>query len=199
PIRLRRLDHGEGHPVLHAARGVLGLQLQQDARTARRPDLAQGQERGIADPMKDVGVQFVANGGHCAHVSVSMHLQTMYIHRSMSNPNQPRKTLQDDARALIEACAGWNSRLAARRITQFLDRELAGCGLSAAQLGLMAQIAAASDDTLGALARRSGLDQSTLSRNLRTLEGAGLIEIAFVESDLRRRAVWLTETGARRL
>ena len=117
----------------------------------------------------------------------------------MNKPNQPRKTLRDDARAMVEACAGWNSRLAARRITQFLDRELAGCGLSAAQLGLMAQVAAASDDTLGALARRTGLDQSTLSRNLRTLEGAGLIEVALVESDLRRRAVWLTETGARRL
>jgi DNA-binding MarR family transcriptional regulator len=68
-----------------------------------------------------------------------------------------------------------------------------------AQLGLMAEIAASSDDTLGALARRTGLDQSTLSRNLRTLEGEGLIEIAVVESDLRRRAVWLTESGARRL
>ena len=110
-----------------------------------------------------------------------------------------RKTLRTDARALVEGCAGWNSRLAARRISQFLDRELQETGLSAAQLGLMAQIAAAADDTLGALARSTGLEQSTLSRNLRTLEGQGLIEIAVVESDLRRRAVWLTETGARRL
>jgi DNA-binding MarR family transcriptional regulator len=76
---------------------------------------------------------------------------------------------------------------------------VADSGLSIAQLGLMAQIASATDDTLGALARRSGLEQSTLSRNLRTLEGEGLIEIAVVESDLRRRAVWLTEAGARRL
>jgi DNA-binding MarR family transcriptional regulator len=111
----------------------------------------------------------------------------------------PRKTLRTDARILVESCAGWNSRLAARRISQFLDRELEETGLSAAQLGLMAQIAAAADDTLGALARSTGLEQSTLSRNLRTLEGQGLIEIAVVESDLRRRAVWLTETGARRL
>ena len=110
-----------------------------------------------------------------------------------------RKTLRTDARALVESCAGWNSRLAARRISQFLDRELQETGLSAAQLGLMAQIAAAADDTLGALVRSTGLEQSTLSRNLRTLEGQGLIEIAVVESDLRRRAVWLTETGARRL
>jgi DNA-binding MarR family transcriptional regulator len=116
-----------------------------------------------------------------------------------STPKQPRKTLRTDARSLVQSCAGWNSRLAARRITQFLDRQLAGLGLTVAQLGLLAQIAALSDDTLGALAQRSGLDQSTLSRNLRTLEGEGLVEIAVVEADLRRRAVWLTETGARRL
>ena len=123
----------------------------------------------------------------------------MYIHISVTTPRQPRKTLRRDARALVAACAGWNSRLAARRISLFLDRELKGLGLSAAQLGLMAQIAVAVDDTLGALAERTGLEQSTLSRNLRTLERDGLIEIAVVESDQRRRAVWLTETGARRL
>jgi len=117
----------------------------------------------------------------------------------MSTLRQPRKTLRTDAGVLVAACAGWNSRLAARRITQFLDREMAGLGLSVAQLGLMAQIAVISDDTLGALAQRTGLDQSTLSRNLRTLEREGLIEIAVVETDLRRRAVWLTEAGARRL
>ena len=117
----------------------------------------------------------------------------------MTAPTQPRKTLRADARRLVAGCAGWNSRFAARRITQFLDHELSDTGLSAAQIGLMAQIAAAEDDTLGALARRSGLEQSTLSRNLRTLEGEGLIEIAVVETDLRRRAVWLTEAGARRL
>lgn len=123
----------------------------------------------------------------------------MYLHIPMSTPRQPQKTLRADARTLVETCAGWNSRLAARRITQFLDHELDGLRLTVAQLGLMAQIAATSDDTLGTLAQRSGLDQSTLSRNLRTLESDGLIEITVVETDLRRRAVWLTETGARRL
>ena len=46
------------------------------------------------------------------------------------------------------------------------------------QLGLLAHIAATSDDTLGALAQRTGHEQSTLSRNLRTLEDDGLVEIA---------------------
>jgi len=128
-----------------------------------------------------------------------MYLHILYMHTAMSPPRQPRKTLRTDARTLVETCAGWNSRLAARRITQFLDREMAESGLSVAQLGLMAQIAVIPDDTLGALAQRTGLEQSTLSRNLRTLESERLIEIAVVETDLRRRAVWLTEAGARRL
>lgn len=111
----------------------------------------------------------------------------------------PKKTLVTDARAAVEACAGWNARLAARRITQFLDKRMEPSGLSIAQFGLMAQVAAARDDTLGALALRTGLDQSTLSRNLRSLERDGLVEIAATGNDLRRRAVWLTERGATRL
>lgn len=110
-----------------------------------------------------------------------------------------RKTLVADAREVIHACAGMSIRLAARRITRFLEAQMHETDLSIAQFGLMAHIAAARDDTIGALAERSGLDQSTLSRNLRSLERAGLVEVTIVEKDLRRRAVWLTERGARRL
>jgi DNA-binding MarR family transcriptional regulator len=113
--------------------------------------------------------------------------------------NTVPKTLVGDARASVAACAGWASRLAARRITNFLEERMRGADLSLAQFGLMAQIAAAPDDTLGALAQRTGLDQSTLSRNLKGLEAAGLVEIAIAENDQRRRAVWLTEQGAHRL
>src|ERR1700678_2267718 len=114
-------------------------------------------------------------------------------------PQVPPKTLVSDARAAVGACACWASRLAARRITNFLEERMEGSGFSITQFGLMAQVAAAPDDTLGALALRTGLDQSTLSRNLRGLEAAGLVEIAISENDQRRRAVWLTEAGARRL
>ncbi|MGO4669046.1 MarR family winged helix-turn-helix transcriptional regulator [Bosea sp. 2YAB26] len=112
---------------------------------------------------------------------------------------QSQGSLRREARALVDACPAWNARLAARRISLFIDRDMAALGLTAAQAGLMAQIATIGDDTLGALAQRTGLEQSTLSRNLRTLEREGLIEIAVVEADLRRRAVWLTEAGVRRL
>ena len=117
----------------------------------------------------------------------------------MNQTMQPPKTLRSDALQAIEACAGWNSRLASRRITQFLEKRMAASGLTIAQFGLMAQIAAASEDTLGGLAERLGFDQSSLSRNLHALERDGLVEIAIVERDQRKRAVWLTENGARRL
>jgi DNA-binding MarR family transcriptional regulator len=109
------------------------------------------------------------------------------------------KRLVDDARDVAYVCAGLNIRMAERRITRFLEARMRAIDLTIAQFGLMTHVAAAGDDTIGALAERTGLDQSTLSRNLRSLERAGLVEITIVESDLRRRAVWLTEAGARRL
>nr|WP_052232645.1 MarR family winged helix-turn-helix transcriptional regulator [Methylobacterium sp. ZNC0032] len=102
-------------------------------------------------------------------------------------------------RALADGCAGLSLRQAARRVTLLHDEALRDSGLSLAQIGLMAQIATSADDRMAALAARAGLDPSTLSRNLRGLERDGLVEIASVEKDLRRRAVWLTEKGLGRL
>lgn len=100
---------------------------------------------------------------------------------------------------LAASCAGLAIRQAARRVTHFYEEALQDSGLSVAQLGLMAVIATNEDDRMVALAEQAGLDPSTLSRNLRGLEREGLVEIASVEKDLRRRAVWLTEEGLRRL
>ncbi len=109
------------------------------------------------------------------------------------------KTLVRDSRRVMDECAGLAAQKLARRVARFIDDRLAPAGLSFAQFGLMTCVAAATDDTIGKLAKDTDLDPSTLSRNLRTLERAGLVEITVVESDLRRRAVWLTEKGARRL
>src|SRR5687767_5713600 len=100
-----------------------------------------------------------------------MYLHMMYMHMTMAQRKQaPRKRLVADAREVLQDCAGLNVRAAARRITRFLEAEMAETGLSLAQFGLMTLIAAAREDTIGALAERSDLDQSTLSRNLRGLE-----------------------------
>jgi len=121
------------------------------------------------------------------------------MHRMPRSQKQPPiASLAADARKAIEGCAVWNARLAARRVTQFMAARMGESGLSVAQFGLLGQIAAAEDDTLGALAERMGLDPSTLTRNLQVLEREGLVEIAAGAADLRRRAVRLTEGGAER-
>lgn len=107
--------------------------------------------------------------------------------------------LREELQALAAGCAGLSLRQAARRVTLLHDEAFRDSGLSLAQVGLMALIATSADDRMAALAARAGLDPSTLSRNLRGLERDGLVEIASVEKDLRRRAVWLTESGLRRL
>lgn len=123
----------------------------------------------------------------------------MYIHIIVAMKPISSKTLRNDARHAIENCAGWSARVAARRITQFLENRIEDSGLTFVRFVLLAEIAAASDDSIGALANRMELDQSTLSRTLRTLEADGLIEIAVADADQRRKVVWLTEQGARRL
>jgi len=116
----------------------------------------------------------------------------------MTNARQ-LSALAGAARAALEVCSGWNSRLAARRIARFLERRMNGYGLTLAQFALLAEIAAVGEETVGGLSQRMDLDQSTLSRNLRALEAEGLATIAGVEGDLRRRAVRLTAEGADRL
>jgi len=110
-----------------------------------------------------------------------------------------RKSLVDDARAVLHAGIAMDLRLAERLVTRHVEARLRAVDLGVAEFALMLQIAAARDDTVTSLAQRLGLDQSTLSRNLRALAHRGLAEIVVAESDLRRRAVWLTEKGATRL
>lgn len=110
-----------------------------------------------------------------------------------------KKTLVSDTRLALQQGAAGKARLLARRLTRLEDLLLKDCALSSQQFQLLAEVAAARDDRIGALAKSLDLDPSTLSRNLQGLERLGLVEIAVVEGDLRRRAVWLTETGARRL
>jgi DNA-binding MarR family transcriptional regulator len=112
---------------------------------------------------------------------------------------RPKFTLRTDATEALASCPGWRARQEARRITAFMDARLASTGLSLAQFGLMSLIAANADDTIGGLAARGSFDPTTLSRNLDAMARKAWVEIVTVEKDRRRRAVWLTETGARLL
>lgn len=118
----------------------------------------------------------------------------------------PRKTasakkpdLTRRAREVGGSCIAFAARNLARRITQVYDGHLEPHGLTLPQFSMLNMIAGATDDTLAAIAASAGLDPSTLTRNLQGLQKLGWVEIAAVEKDARKRAVWLTESGARKL
>lgn len=116
----------------------------------------------------------------------------------MSNKKNTR-TLRADALDAAQHCAANQIRIAARQITRYFDAKMRRTGLRIEQFNLLTEIAVTNDDSLTGLAKATCLDKSTLSRNLKALEKDGLIEIATYGTGSRRRLVWLTEKGARKL
>ncbi len=90
-------------------------------------------------------------------------------------------------------------RRATRRVTQIYDAHMKPLGLRITQFAVLGQLAGApgevpSQISITALARRLGLDRSTLGRNLRPLLRAGLVAMEGGE-DRRAHTLALTEAG----
>ena len=119
--------------------------------------------------------------------------------KTATEKNSPQRDLTQRSREIARDCVGRAARSFARKVTQIYEAKLAPQGVTTSQFVLMNMIAGAKDDTLSALAADAGLDPSTMTRNLQGLEKLGLVEIAAVEKDQRKRVVWLTELGARKL
>lgn len=91
-----------------------------------------------------------------------------------------------------------NLRKTARAVTQFYDEVLDASGLRATQFTLLVAVALTEPPTMSRIARALVMDRSTLTRNLRPLEAAGLVETAGGK-DRRTRFVRLTPHGRDRL
>ena len=91
-------------------------------------------------------------------------------------------------------CTCAHIRMASRAVTQAYDSALQPSGLRATQFSVLAKLTVAGEATAGDLARRMGMDRTTLTRNLRPLERDGLIRIA-VGQDRRSRDLTLTGKG----
>lgn len=85
-------------------------------------------------------------------------------------------------------------RTASRKVTVLYDEALAPFGITLAQYGLMRRIADAVAISLTELGRRADLDRSTVGRNVRLLQKAGLVDPRIGE-DQREAQVALSEAG----
>lgn len=95
-------------------------------------------------------------------------------------------------------CLCANVRRAALALTARYDAALAPHRLKVTQLSLLHAVRRREAPNLTALAGATGLDRSTLGRNLRVLEAAGLVALA-PGADERDRVVALTAEGKARL
>ncbi len=90
----------------------------------------------------------------------------------------PRKSKLDRATCEEAAttCACFNFRKASRAVTQLFDEALQPTGLRSTQFVILVSIFLDEPATVPAMAKKMVMDRTTLSRNLKPLEAAGLIE-----------------------
>lgn len=92
------------------------------------------------------------------------------------------------------ACYCTQSRRIARALTESYDQALAPSGLKVTQFSLMRMVSRLDAPTISALAEATGLDRSTLGRNLRVLQKDGWASLS-AGTDERTRLVTLTKAG----
>ena len=96
------------------------------------------------------------------------------------------------------SCYCANLRRAALALTAIYDDALAPHGMKVTQFSLLHAVERRGRANLTALSAGTGLDRSTLGRNLRVLEGMGLVTLS-PGDDQRDRVAALTPRGRTRL
>jgi len=97
-------------------------------------------------------------------------------------------------REKLAECACFNLRKASRVITQLFDKAMKGNGVRGTQFSILAVLSAFETETITRLSDVLVMDRTTLTRNLKPMENAGLIKIT-QGSDLRSKEVSLTKKG----
>ncbi len=109
-------------------------------------------------------------------------------------------THRSAAQAMTADCLCFRARRVSRALTRMYDEALRPLGIQATQLTLLNAVAMCGDRaTMGRLADVLAMDQTTLSRNLKPLEKAGLVRVGRHPADGRVRVARLTRDGERRV
>lgn len=95
-------------------------------------------------------------------------------------------------------CLCLTTRRAARNLTAIYEDELARCGVTPSQFGLLSVLSARPGLSQQHLASAAGLDQTTLSRNLRLLISSGWVTGSRSKTDRRETLYSVTHAGTLR-
>ncbi len=104
---------------------------------------------------------------------------------------------KDAARVIASECTCMRVRKASRTFSRIYDENLRPTGLQISQLTVLVATATFGDAgaSMGKMADILGMDRTTLTRNVRPLEKAGLLRVARDPADARARIVLLTRAG----
>jgi len=94
----------------------------------------------------------------------------------------------------VQGCTNFKLRRLLRAVGRIYDAEIGQAGLKGTQYSLLAHVVTMDAPQPAELARRMGLDASTLSRNLRPLLEAGWLQLQ-AGDDARSRRVVITAAG----
>ena len=100
--------------------------------------------------------------------------------------------------ALTRHCQCLAARKRARAVTRHFEAALRRHGLRATQFSILAVLAVAGPQRLGALAKKLGLERTSLTRALAVLEARGWTRTER-GADARERPLALTAAGRRKL
>lgn len=92
-------------------------------------------------------------------------------------------------------CACWHVRRASRVLSQIYDTHLRPVGIRSSQFGMLRCIEAAPNLCISHMARLLGMDQTTVTRNIETLERNGLVHTVYDTIDPRKKLVRLSDQG----
>lgn len=95
-------------------------------------------------------------------------------------------------------CPGFQARATARALTRYYNARFKALGLTAEQFSLLVGIGAAQGETLVGLAASAGVDATTLSRNVQSMERRELVRAAGGRGRSGKRLA-LTNSGRRLL
>ena len=100
--------------------------------------------------------------------------------------------------ALTRQCQCLAARKRARAVTRHFEAALRRHGLRATQFSILSVLALAGPQRMGALARKLGLERTSLTRAAAVLEERGWLRTE-LGADARERPVALTAAGRRKL